>query len=65
MLPSPGLDGRLWSSQLDSFLVPDGKFLRLFDRQGLPRLTREEVETLRAEALAEKLRSLGIDPNQI
>ena len=74
-----GADGRLWSSQLDSFLVPDGKSLLLFDRRGLQRLTQAEAEAearqaeaearkaadQRAEALAEKLRSLGIDPNQI
>lgn len=68
----PGPDGRLWSSQLDSFLVPDGNRLRLIDWQGSPRLTKAESETeareaaaRRAEALAEKLRELGIDPEQI
>jgi hypothetical protein len=44
--------------QLDSFLVPDGNRLRLTDRHGSPRLTRDE-------ALAEKLRELGVDPDQI
>src|SRR5581483_11485376 len=50
-----GTQGRLWSPHLDSFLVPDGELLRLYDRQGHLRLTQAEI-------LAEKLRSLGIDP---
>jgi hypothetical protein len=72
-------DGRLWSSHLDSFLVPAGEHLRLYDRYGQLRLTGAEAEAQRAEieaetrqaearraeALAEKLRSLGIDPDQI
>ena len=86
-------DGRLWSPHLDSFLIPDMDYLRLFDRNGQLRLTeaeaeaearkaearraeaeaearraetrRAETEARRAEALAEKLRSLGIDPNLI
>ncbi len=104
---SPGADGHLWSSQLDSFLVPEGEYLRLYDRNGQLRLTGVEAEAearraeakraeaeaearraearraeaeaearrtearradeqaKRAEELAEKLRSLGIDPNQI
>jgi hypothetical protein len=95
-----GPGGRLWSRHLDSFLVPDGDYLRLYDRNGYLRLTRDEAEARRAqeerkraeiatmlaeaanmraeaearraeeerrraEALAEKLRSLGIDPDQI
>jgi Uma2 family endonuclease len=72
-------DGRLWSIQLESFLIPDGKYLRLYDRHGQLRLTEAQAETRRAEtairqaeieakrvrALAEKLRSLGIDPDQV
>jgi hypothetical protein len=78
--------GRLWSIQLESFLIPDGKYLRLYDRYGQLRLTeaetatrqaeveakraeaalrQAEIESRRARALAEKLRSLGIDPDQI
>ncbi len=53
-----GSNGRLWSFHLESFLVPEMEYLRLYDRNGQLRLTE-------AEALAEKLRSLGIDPNQI
>jgi hypothetical protein len=62
----------VWSFYLNSFLVPDGQYLRLYDRYGQMRLTKDEAETLRAEAearksqaFAEKLRSLGIDPDQI
>ena len=79
-------DGRLWSIHLESFLVPDGSYLRLEDQYGQRHLTRAEAEARRAEAaerraeaeakqaeaekrraeaLAEKLRSLGIDPDQI
>jgi Uma2 family endonuclease len=65
-------DGSLWSIHLKSFLMPDGKYLRLYDQQGNMRLTKEEAEARRAEAearrvaaLAEKLRSLGIDPDQL
>ena len=91
----PDSNGRLWSTHLNSFLVPDNSLLRLTDQQGRLWLTeaqaeayraeaeayRAEVEALarqaeahraeaeaearRAEALAEKLRSLGIDPDQI
>jgi hypothetical protein len=71
--------GRLWSIELGSFLIPDGKYLRLYDGHGQLRLTEAQAETRRAEttirqaeietkrvrALVEKLRSLGIDPDQI
>ncbi len=77
--------GRLWSAHLNSFLVPDGGYLRLYDRFGQLRLTGMEAETAakiaamryaeaeaearraearKAQALAEKLRALGIDPDQ-
>ncbi|MDQ6659516.1 MAG: Uma2 family endonuclease [Chloroflexota bacterium] len=58
-------NGHLWSPHLDSFLVPDQHYLRLYDSNGQPRLTQAETEARRVEALAEKLRSLGIDPDQI
>jgi hypothetical protein len=58
-------DGSLWSRELDSFLVPDEQVLRLYDRNHQLRLTGEEAEARRANALAEKLRSLGIDPDQV
>ena len=83
---SPRPDGSLWSPDLESWLVPDGTFLRLYDRAGQMRLThaeseaqraeaeaqraeiadqRAEAEARRSQALAEKLRSLGIGPDQI
>lgn len=97
----------MWSEQLESWLVPGGAYLRLYDRAWQLRLTQTEAEikkseTLsilaeaerqraeaerqqkeaerqraeaekrradaeqrRAEALAEKLRSLGVDPDQL
>jgi len=77
-MPS-GPNGSLWSPSLESWLAPDGATLRLYDRNGLMRLTRAEAEAQRAnsaiqqaeaearraQALAEKLRSLGIDPDQL
>jgi len=67
-----GPDGRLWSPHLDSFLIPDMDYLRLCGRNGQLRLTEAEAEaearraeSMRADALAEKLRSLGIDPDQV
>lgn len=69
---TPALNGSLWSVHLDSFLLPDGKLLRLTDRQGYLRLTEAQAErearkaeARRAEGLAEKLRSLGIDPDSL
>ncbi|MFL5655281.1 MAG: Uma2 family endonuclease [Ktedonobacteraceae bacterium] len=54
----PDQEGRLWSHHLDSFLVPDGISLRLYDSNHQLRLTE-------AEALAQKLRSLGVNPDEI
>ena len=39
-----GPGGRLWSVQLESFLVPEGEVLRLYDRYGQLRLTQAEAE---------------------
>ena len=61
----PRPDGSLWSSCLESWLVPDGIWLRLYDRNGKLRLTHAEASDQRAQAFAEKLRSLGVDPDQI
>jgi len=72
-------DGSLWSSQLQSVLVPQSDHLRLYNRQGHLRLTQAEAEARRAEIeagraeiearrgqlMAEKLRSLGIDPDEL
>lgn len=82
----PGSNGSLWSHHLQSWLVPDGATLRLYDLHRQIRFTRADAaiqqaefekrraqaESQRAdaaiqqaEALAEKLRSLGIDPEQL
>jgi Uma2 family endonuclease len=68
----PRSDGWLWSASLESWLVPDGPMLRLFDRAGKMRLTgmeaeaqQRQAESQRAQVFAEKLRSLGIDPDQL
>ncbi len=47
-------EGWLWSEQLDSWLVPDGSYLRLYDREGQIRLTGEEAQTILAEIAAER-----------
>jgi len=81
-----GPDGSLWSAHLQSVLVPQGEYLRLYNRQGHLRLMqteaqarraemearraemearRAEMEARRAQIMAEKLRSLGIDPDQL
>jgi Uma2 family endonuclease len=55
-----------------SWLVPDQMYLRLFDRYHHLRLTGEEAqaqarqaEAKRAQALEEKLRSLGVNPDEM
>lgn len=93
-------DGTLWSPHLDSFLVPDGAYLRLYDsfwrlrpteaeaeaeargtamrlaesesaaKRRAMRLAeveayRADIEAEKARTYAEKLRSLGIDPEQL
>jgi Uma2 family endonuclease len=104
---SPNSSGWLWSEQLESWLVPDQTYLRLYDRSHQLRLTGEEAKdrlaeearlkarlaneraelaneqaelaneqaeladqraeeaTRRAEAFAAKLRTLGIDPDDL
>ncbi len=68
----PNGDGWLWSEQLDSWLAVDGKFLRLYDREGRLRLIETqakdrmlEAEQRRADRLAEKLRLLGVNPDEL
>lgn len=65
-------EGRLWSQRLESFLVADGAYLRLYENNDQRRLTeaeaREQNERLseqRARMLEEKLRSLGVNPDEI
>lgn len=50
-------EGWLWSEQLNSWLVPEGIHLRLYDREGRVRLTGEEAQTLLAEVAAERASS--------
>ncbi len=45
----PRSDGALWSHHLESWLVPDGAWLRLYDVQGQMRLTYGEAEAQRAD----------------
>jgi Uma2 family endonuclease len=68
----PDQQGRLWSQQLESFLVPDGMYLRLYDNNNQRRLTEaearaqeNEVLALEREALRQKLRALGVNPDEI
>ena len=110
----PRSDGSLWSPDLESWLVPDGVLLRLYERAGQMRLThaefadqqadvatrkaelarqqtelahqqtelahqqtelahqqaekarqQAEAEARRSQKYADKLRSLGIDPDQL
>jgi Uma2 family endonuclease len=42
--------GRLWSEQLESWLVVEGKLLRLYTADGQLRLTKDEAEQRRADA---------------
>ena len=43
--------GRVWSAELASWLVPDGGWLRLVDREGQRRLTGQEAERAETEAI--------------
>jgi Uma2 family endonuclease len=45
----PRPDGSLWSPQLNSWLKPDGMYLRLYDLFGHRRLTKGEVDEAKAE----------------
>src|SRR6266566_3331931 len=50
-------DGTLWSMHLESFLVPDGPYLRLTDPYGQRRLTKAEAEADARRAHAETQRA--------
>jgi Uma2 family endonuclease len=47
-------DGSLWSPHLESYLVPDDGFLRLYDRYNRLRLTPFEAESEARQAEAER-----------
>ena len=64
--------GRIWSEELQSWLAAEGHYLKLYDETGQLRLTQSEVlreqnrlERLRVEKLAERLRQLGENPDEI
>lgn len=68
----PDHAGRLWSGQLDSFLLPDNLILRLLDRSYQLRFTEEGTYEQRRQLLEqkvlileEKLRSLGVNPDEL
>lgn len=61
----PDTQGRLWSAELASFLVPDGLLLRLTDARGQRHMTEGEAERAAKEAAWAKLRELGIDPDSL
>jgi Uma2 family endonuclease len=50
----PNERGWLWSNELESWLVPDGVYLRLYDSQGQLRLTRADAEQLAREAAEQR-----------
>ena len=47
-------DGSLWSPHLESFLVPEGALLRLYDSAGNRRLTKGEADAYRADSEARR-----------
>ena len=47
-------EGWLWSEQLESWLVPDGVYLRLYDRDHQMRLTEVEAQAQHAEMAVER-----------
>jgi Uma2 family endonuclease len=51
---TPGPNDALWSHHLQSWLVPDGVMLRLYDSNGQMRLTRAEDEALQKESEAQR-----------
>lgn len=68
----PNSEGWLWSNQLESFLVPDGVRLRLYDSRYQLRLTGEEAreqQVMQSEQrtfkLEETLRKLGLNPDEL
>ena len=60
-LKSSYSDGRLWSEQVQSYLVPDELYLRLYKPVEALELARADAYTQLADRLAKKLREAGID----
>lgn len=54
----PDEQGRLWSEQLQSFLVPEGDNLRLYDSEGQRRLTEAEARERHERMLEQQAWSL-------
>ena len=76
---SPNEQGWLWSEELDSWLVPDAEYLRLYTKDKTRRLTaaekehsalenllaKSEKEHAALETLLAKLRAKNIDPDTL
>ncbi len=58
-------NGRLWSEELESWLVVEPEGLKLYTAEGQLRLTEAEAQWQRAEKLAEMLRKLGHNPEDL
>jgi Uma2 family endonuclease len=61
----PSEFGHLWSEVLNCWLVPDGAYLRLYDKNGDMCLTESEAKDHELNALLAKLRAKGIDPDTL
>jgi Uma2 family endonuclease len=61
----PNSEGALWSEELNSWLVPEGRYLRLYNKDGKLRLTEAEAENAALEALLAKLKAKGINPDEL
>jgi Uma2 family endonuclease len=57
--------GRLWSQELDSWLAVEPEGLRLYTADNKLRLTEAEAGWQRADRLAEMLRKLGHNPDDL
>jgi Uma2 family endonuclease len=56
----PDADGRVWSEELNSWLVADGLYLRLYDMDTNLRLTKEENLILRLQEKGFDLSEFGL-----
>lgn len=57
--------GRIWSDELECWLMPDGSLLRLVLPDGRIAPTEAEAERAAREVAWAKLRELGIDPQSL